>query len=140
MVELVHISNLEVVWQPHEMHKFSSVQKPRQGGIIKRGRDLGSFLCRLRHEKNQKWRNCACVARSERSVRGLRDNARPAVAVAQKWLGMPEREIRFTQRNAQRGTRMHVGRTRKEVSRDVLLKGSVGDSTDVGRAGGERRQ
>ena len=53
MVELVHISNLEVVWQPHEMHKFSSVQKPRQGGMIKRGRYLGSFLCRLRQEKSE---------------------------------------------------------------------------------------
>ena len=51
VVQLVHISNLKVVWQPHEMHKFTSVQKPRQGGIIKRGKDLGSFL---RHEKISK--------------------------------------------------------------------------------------
>ena len=44
VVQLVHISNLKVVWQPHEMHKFTSVQKPRQGGIIKRERDLGYFF------------------------------------------------------------------------------------------------
>ena len=58
VVQLVHISNLKVVWQPHEMHKFTSVQKPRQGGIIKR-EEISDLFWDMK--KYQKWQNCVCV-------------------------------------------------------------------------------